>query len=168
MRRLRWGMVVWTVGMVALTVFLSAPWVASQWAEIFTNKIKQADTTKPISIETDGDGVRIGTPTTPGTPIKQAVLYTASLQPTQIAVGLGPWMMATMAQQTFTVNGLDVTDIVFVNGPSLTNRDAATPCSALGAARVSAANTLQLTFLKQTSLACTPATGTYTIFAIRT
>ncbi len=89
-----------------------------------------------------------------GTAVTKIAVYTATLTPTSVAA-------ATTAEQTFTVNGLTTTDKVIVNGP--------TPTAGTGIvnARVSAANTLAITFINTTEAAATPATGTYTIIAIR-
>lgn len=89
-----------------------------------------------------------------GTAVTKIAVYTATLTSTSVAA-------ATTAEQTFTVNGLTTTDKVIVNGP--------TPTAGTGIvnARVSAANTLAITFINTTEAAATPATGTYTIIAIR-
>lgn len=63
-------------------------------------------------------------------------------------------------EQTFTVTGLALGQSVFVNGPAPT-----AACPPAGTARVSAANTLSMTFETLTTATCTPATGTYTIVA---
>jgi len=67
----------------------------------------------------------------------------------------------TSAEQTFTIPGLKVGDYVAVNKPSLT--------AGLGVtnARVSAANTLALTFTNATGGALDPAAETYTVFWFR-
>lgn len=67
----------------------------------------------------------------------------------------------TSAEQTFTVTGLVVGDMVFVNKPSAS--------AGLGVvnARVSAANTLAITFMNSTGSAIDPAAETYTILAFR-
>lgn len=157
----------WTVA-VTLALLIGAYFASpaiSQFAELATNKILQANTGQPITIETDGDGVKIGNTTTAGTPISQIVKYAASLGPTAITTNL-PLFQATSVYQTFTVTGLSTSDLVFVNGPSPTNRENSLGC-VMTAARVSAANTLQLQFTRTTTATCTPATGTYDIWAIR-
>ena len=65
------------------------------------------------------------------------------------------------AEQTFTVAGLAVGDLVFVLKPSLT--------AGLGIvnARVSAADTLAITFMNTTAGALDPAAETYLIFVMR-
>jgi hypothetical protein len=57
----------------------------------------------------------------------------------------------TTAEQTFTVAGLETTDVVFVNKPSVS--------AGLGVvnARVSAADTLALTFVNATAAPIDPA-----------
>lgn len=63
--------------------------------------------------------------------------------------------------QTFTITGLLVGDIVWVNGPAPTSL-----CPNV-AARVSSLNTLALDFSVLTAAACTPAAGAYTILDLR-
>jgi len=87
-----------------------------------------------------------------GTTLTQAKVYTPTLTPAA-TVGAGYW------EQTFTVTGLSTSDTVTVNGP------AAAASTVLVHARVSAANTLALTWI--TSGAATPATGVYRILAVR-
>lgn len=89
-----------------------------------------------------------------GTPITQISVYTPSLTPTSVAA-------ATTAEQTFTVPGLTTADKIIVNGPA--------PVAGTGIvnARVSAENTLAITFINTTAAAVTPAAGTYTIIAFR-
>lgn len=89
---------------------------------------------------------------TAGTAITQQTVYLPTLTPA--AVGA-----AGFSKQTFTVTGLATNDTVIVNGPN------ATALSALVSFRVSAANTLELTWFCQGAL--TPAAGTYRIVAIR-
>jgi hypothetical protein len=67
----------------------------------------------------------------------------------------------TSAEQTFTVNGLSTDMMVFVNKPSL---DAGL---AVGNARVSAANTLALTFINSTAGAVDPSSEDYKLFWIK-
>lgn len=65
---------------------------------------------------------------------------------------------ATTAEQTFTVTGLTTDMFVAVNKPSLN--------AGLGVAnaRVSAANTLAITFVNATAGAIDPASQTYLVF----
>jgi len=78
----------------------------------------------------------------------------ASLTPAEVAT-------ITTAEQTFTVAGLKATDMVYVNSPSHVAG------VALANARVSAADTLALTFVNPTAAGVTPAAGTYTITVVR-
>ena len=69
---------------------------------------------------------------------------------------------ATTAEQTVTIPGLQVGDIVF---------DASKPTNTAGIAvvnaRVSAANTLALTFINATAAPVDPPSETYTLFVFR-
>lgn len=89
-----------------------------------------------------------------GTPITQVRVYSQALDPASVAAN-------TTAEQTFTVTGLTTADKVFVNKPTNT--------AGLGIvnARVSAADTLAITFGNFTGLAIDAASETYTITAIR-
>jgi len=78
----------------------------------------------------------------------------ATLTPVSTAAG-------TTAEQTFTVQGLLPTDFVSVNLP------AATAYLGLVGARVSAANTLALTFSNQSSAGLTSASGVHRIYVHR-
>lgn len=91
---------------------------------------------------------------TSGTPLTQVVVYTPSLTPAAV-------LPATTAEQTFTVTGLATSDKVIVNGP------APTAGTGIVNVRVSAANTLAITFMNATIGALTPTAGTYTVIAIR-
>lgn len=82
-------------------------------------------------------------------------IYTPSITPTATSAAI------QTALQTTTVTGLSTSDTIYVNGPAPTSL-----CPMVGA-RVSAANTLQLEFVVLTAAACTPASGTYTIVAVR-
>ena len=83
-------------------------------------------------------------------PVAPLVLYNVSLAPTSVAAN-------TTAEQTFTVTGLVASSAVWVNKPSWT--------SGLGISgvRVSAADTLAVTYCNGTSAAITPPTETYII-----
>ena len=89
-----------------------------------------------------------------GTNILQVRIYSQSLDVASVAAN-------TTAEQTFTVTGLTTADKVFVNKPSVS--------AGLGVcnARVSATNTLALTFNNNTGGAIDPAAETYQIIAIR-
>ena len=94
-------------------------------------------------------GAQIGSS---GTTLTQAKVYTPTLTPAA-TVGAG------YHEQTFTVTGLSTSDTVTVNGP------AAAANTVLVHARVSAADTLALTWI--TSAAATPASGVYRVLAVR-
>lgn len=81
-------------------------------------------------------------------------VISASLTPVEVAT-------ITAAEQTFTVTGLKTGDHVVVNPPSVTAG------VALASARVSAANTLALTFVNPTAGALTPAAGSHRIHITR-
>lgn len=89
-----------------------------------------------------------------GTAVTQIRVYSQSLDVASVAAN-------TTVEQTFTVTGLATTDTVFVNKPTAT--------AGLGIvnARVSAANTLAITFVNATAGAIDPAAETYAIVAIR-
>lgn len=80
--------------------------------------------------------------------------FSASLAPSSVAAN-------TSAEQTFSVPGLNVNDIVHVNKPT------ADAGIVVGNARVSAADTLAITYGNLTGGSLTPAAETYTITAIR-
>lgn len=63
----------------------------------------------------------------------------------------------TSAEQDFTVTGLAVGDMVFVNKPSLSAGLGVTNC------RVKSANTLSITFTNSTAAPIDPAAETYLI-----
>lgn len=77
-------------------------------------------------------------------------LYSETLTPVAVAA-------STSAEQTFTVSGLVTGRSVVVNGP------APTAGTGIVNARVSAANTLALTFGNFTAGSLTPASGTYLV-----
>jgi hypothetical protein len=86
----------------------------------------------------------------------QPYVVLASLTPAALAASIG------YQEQTFTITGLQVQDIVLVNPPAApaTNAD-------LTRARVSAANTIALTFFNATAAANTPIAGVYRIVVFR-
>lgn len=92
---------------------------------------------------------------TAGTDLTQIRVYAETLTPSATAAAIG------VTEETFTVTGLATSDIVTVNGP------APTALCPTVSARVSAANTLALSFATLTAAACTPVAGTYNIVAIR-
>lgn len=81
----------------------------------------------------------------------------------KISQSLTPVSVATVAtvEQTFTVPGLRVGDYVSVSPPSIT-AGVAPVCS-----RVSASNTLAVTFINSTGGALVPAAGVYQITFVR-
>jgi len=81
----------------------------------------------------------------------------------RISQSLTPVSVATItcAEQQFTVPGLAVGDVVTVSPPSIT-AGVAPVC-----ARVSATNTLQITFCNPTAGPLVPAAGVYQIFIAR-
>lgn len=89
-----------------------------------------------------------------GTAVTKIAVYAPSLDVASVAAN-------TTAEQTFTVAGLTTADKVFVNKPSLN--------AGLGIvnARVSAADTLALTFVNATAAAIDPAAETYAVIAFR-
>lgn len=97
--------------------------------------------------------LKVGAPLT-STPVTQIRVYTATIDPASVAA-------ATSAEQTFTVTGLATTDKVIVSKPT------ATAGVGIVNARVSAANTLALTFMNATAGAIDPASESYTIMAFR-
>lgn len=98
------------------------------------------------------DGLAVGAS---GTFIKEVRRYSQALDVASVAAN-------TSAEQTFTVTGLAVGDIIVaVNKPSLSAG------LVVGNARVSAANTLALTFGNLTASPIDPASETYLIIAFR-
>jgi hypothetical protein len=85
-----------------------------------------------------------------GTALTKAVVYTPSLTPASVSAGAG-------VEQTFAVSGLTTGDTVTVNAPA----------GAVFSARVTAANTLGITFMPPASGSYTPPAGTYRVLAIR-
>lgn len=85
-----------------------------------------------------------------GTTLTQAKVYTPSLTPAAVSAG-------APTEQTFPVAGLATTDTVTVNPPG----------AAVLSARVSAADTLALTFAPPASGSYTPPAGVYRIIAFR-
>jgi hypothetical protein len=88
------------------------------------------------------------------TVLRQIATYSVTLAPGSVAA-------TSVSEQAFTVNGLALNDKVFVNSP------APTAGVALASARVSAANTIAISWVNPTAGAHTPPTGTYLIVAIR-
>lgn len=117
-------------------------------------------TTNVMSMSAAG-GLSITGGTTPsltvgasGTAITQMRVYTPTIDPASVAAN-------TTAEQTFTVAGLTTADKVIVNKPTNT--------AGLGIVnvRVSAADTLAITFGNFTALAIDAASEVYSVIAIR-
>jgi hypothetical protein len=89
-----------------------------------------------------------------GTPITQITVYSQTITPASVAAG-------TIAEQTFTVNGLTTADKVLVIPPAIAN------ATGIVGERVSAANTLAMRFANPTAGALVPTAGVYTIVAFR-
>ena len=88
------------------------------------------------------------------TPMKLIQSIAAALTPLSVAA-------ATAVEQTFTVAGLKLGDIVTINPP------VDTKAVLKGAARVSADNTLKIWFVNPTAGALVPDAGTYTVLVHR-
>jgi|10_taG_2_1085330.scaffolds.fasta_scaffold81181_2 hypothetical protein len=80
--------------------------------------------------------------------------YSVTLDPASIAAN-------TTAEQTFTVSGLKTNDIITINKPSNTTG------VGIVNARVSATDTLAITFINATAGAVNPASETYKIISTR-
>ena len=94
--------------------------------------------------------------------LRRLVDATAKIQTTEVTISPAAVSANTTSEQTFTVNGLTTSDIVYVNKP--------THQAGLGivGARCSAANTLAITFGNFTGSGITPtASQTYLVVAIR-
>jgi hypothetical protein len=83
-------------------------------------------------------------------PVAPLLLYSQLLSPTAVSA-------TTTAEQTFTVSGLVASSAVWVNKPSFQAGLAICGC------RVSAVNTLAITYLNTTSASITPTSEVYTI-----
>ena len=81
-------------------------------------------------------------------------LFTQTITPVQVAT-------VVAAEQTFTVNGLSTADSVFISPAPTGNATIA------GSARVSASDTLAVTFSNPTAGNLTPDAGVWRILAIR-
>lgn len=137
---------------------------ATKWIGLWVLDGGGTATTKYDAIFNGGGNVGMGTDTptaklhisgttklgTSGTALSQVVVHTPSLTPAAVSAG-------APAEQTFTVTGLATTDTVTVNAPG----------AAVFNARVSAANTLAITFMPPSAGSYTPPAGTYRIVAIR-
>jgi len=114
----------------------------------------------PAVTNVDGSnpGPNSATPDFPQSPIGNVWKigsFTVTLSPSSVA-------NATSAEQTFTMTGLLTTDYVYVNKP--------TAQAGLGivGARVSAADTIGITFMNATAATITPtASQVYTVHVVR-
>lgn len=86
--------------------------------------------------------------------IRGVEVFEATINPTAVAAN-------TTAEQTFTVTGLETDAAVIVSKPAHTTG------LSVGNARVSAQNTLALTFANVTAGAIDPPEETYKVLAIR-
>jgi hypothetical protein len=88
------------------------------------------------------------------------VLYCWMVAPTLTPASVGA---NTTAEQSFTINGLQVSDFVDVYywGPNTTTPGPQTTGIGIANNRVSAANTLQIGFMNNTGGSLTPAAGVY-------
>lgn len=91
---------------------------------------------------------------TGSTPVTQLVVYSQTITPASVAG-------ATCAEQTFTVTGVTTADKIFFNPVATGNATSA------GQIRVSAANTVAITYCNPTVGALTPGAGTANFLAVR-
>jgi len=105
-----------------------------------------SDTPEPVKLNMKGSG---------STAISAMYHYSKALSPTSVAAN-------TAVEQTFAVPGVAVGDVVFVNKPAQQTGLGVAGC------RVSAANTLAITFVNATASPIVPTAGeTYQIGGIR-
>lgn len=81
-------------------------------------------------------------------------LFSVTFDPASVAAN-------TSAEQTVTVQGISLSDIVVLNKPTLTVG------LGIGGVRVSATNTLSITFINLTGSAIDPPSEKYTGYAVR-
>lgn len=112
-------------------------------ADTFTGALTGTTATAGISMTVGG-----------GTAITKIVVYSQTITPASVAA-------ATVAEQTFTVTGLTTADKVIVNHAATGN------ATGIAGVRVSAADTLAISFVNPTAGALVPGAGTYSIVAIR-
>lgn len=86
--------------------------------------------------------------------LRPHAVYNPTLDPTAVLAN-------TTAEQTYTISGLQTSDTIVVNKPTMT-----TGCGIVGA-RVSATDTLALTWGNFTGSSCDPASETYRVVAIK-
>lgn len=100
------------------------------------------------------DSLLVGPPGI-GSPYDAIFTVSASLTPASVAT------VAT-AEQTFTVNGIQATDLTLLASyPARTNSVAPVEC------RASAANTIAITYVNPTAGNLTPPAGTYSFLVVR-
>ena len=122
-----------------------------------THGSNAASGTDVLDLRSDGTVAVAGNMTLGGgTALTKAVVYTPSLTPTSVDAADG------YVEQYFTVSGLSTSDTIAVNQPVMV----APPHCTMVAFRVSAANTLALTF-RTVSGNHLPPQGVYRILAIR-
>lgn len=97
-------------------------------------------------------GLTLGTG---GTALTNIQVFSVSVTPASQAAN-------TCAEQAFTVSGVKTTDKIFLGGYTATGN-----ATGYGAARVSAADTVQQTICNPTAGALTPAASTHVYVAIR-
>lgn len=103
--------------------------------------------------ETNVTGLSVGAFGT-ATHVTQVRVYSQTITPASVGA-------AVCAEQTFTVTGLTTADKVVVNPAATGNSSGVCSC------RVTAANTIGITFANPTAGALTPGAGTYTFIAYR-
>lgn len=89
-----------------------------------------------------------------GVAIDKVITLTASLTPASAGA-------ASAAEQTFTLKGIGIGDVIVVTPPAITAGVAPVCC------RATAADTVGITFVNPTAGALTPAAGTYRFAVIR-
>jgi hypothetical protein len=93
--------------------------------------------------------------------IKRLVNAIAKVQTFEVTINPASVSANTTSEQTFTVTGLTTSDIVYLNKPTHT--------TGLGVvnARVSAANTLAVTFMNNTAAPIDAGSETYKLVSVR-
>jgi hypothetical protein len=129
----------------------TAPAAGEGLVAIYTNNVERLQITSAGAVQV-ATSLAIGS----GTALTKAVVYTPTLAPADVSA------TDEYNEQYFTVTGLSTSDTVFVNPPAMSGA----PHSQLIAFRVSAANTLALTF-RAVSGTHSPPQGVYRVVAIR-
>jgi hypothetical protein len=135
-------------GSFANTLWISTRTANDLWFGTNTTERMRITSTGAVQVATS---LAIGG----GTAITKVVVYTPTLAPASVAAA------GDYVEQTFTVTGLATTDTITVNQPAMT-----APHCQMVAFRVSAANTLALTF-HSVSGSHLPPQGVYRVVAIR-